>query len=55
MSADPHEEICVVNEFQQRGTTFSIEIDNHKNREQLFTLMDTGACEAVLIMQHSRN
>ena len=43
MSADPHEEICVVNEFQQRGTTFPIEIDNHKNREQLFTLMDTGA------------
>ena len=43
MSADPHEEICVVNEFQQRGTTFPIEVDNHKNKEQLFVLMDTGA------------
>ena len=48
MSADPHEEICVVNEFQQRGTTFPIEIDNHKNREQLFMLMDTGAVRSCI-------
>ena len=43
MSADPHEEICVVNEFKIRGTTFPIEIDNQLNKEQLFSLMDTGA------------
>ena len=48
MSADPHEEICVVNKFQQRGTTFLIEIDNHKNREQLFALMDTGVMRSCI-------
>ena len=48
MSADPHEEICVVNEFQQRGTTFPIEIDHHKNKEQVFALMDTGAVQSCI-------
>ena len=48
MSADPHEEICVVNKFQQRGTIFPIEIDNHKNKKQLFALMDTGAVRSCI-------
>ena len=48
MSADPHEEICVVNEFQKRGTTFLIEIDNQPNKEQLFALMDMGAVRSCI-------
>ena len=48
MSADPHEEICVVNEFQKRGTTFPIEIDNQPSKEQLFVLMDTGAVQSCI-------
>ena len=48
MSADPHEEICVVNEFQKRGTTFPIVIDNHKSEEQVFALMDTGAMRSCI-------
>ena len=48
MSADPHEEICVVNEFQKRGMTFPIEIDNQLNKEQLFCLMDTGAVRSCI-------
>ena len=48
MSADPHEEICVVNEFQKRGTTFPIEIDNQSMKEQIFALMDTGAVRSCI-------
>ena len=48
VSADPHEEICVVNEFQKRGTTFPIEIDNQSNKEQLFALIDTGAVQSCI-------
>ena len=48
MSADPHEKICVVNEFQKRGTTFPIEIDNQSSKEQLFALMDTGAVQSCI-------
>ena len=48
MSADPHEEICVVNEFQKRGTTFPIKIDNQSSKEQLFALMDTGAVRSCI-------
>ena len=48
MSADPHKEICVVNEFQKRGTTFPIEIDNQSSKEQLFALMDTGAVRSCI-------
>ena len=48
MSADPHEEICVLHEFQKRGTTFPIEIDNQLNKEQLFALMDTGAMQSCI-------
>ena len=48
MSADPHEEICVINKFQKRGTTFPIVIDNHKSEEQVFALMDTGAVRSCI-------
>ena len=48
MSADPHEEICVVNEFQKRGTTFPIEIDKQSMKEQIFALMDTGAVRSCI-------
>ena len=48
MSADPYEEICVVNEFEKRGTTFPIEISNQSNKEQLFALMDTGVVRSCI-------
>ena len=45
---EPPEEICVVNEFQKRGTTFPIEIDNQSVKEQIFALMDTGAVRSCI-------
>ena len=48
MSADPHEEICVVNKFQQKGTTFPITIDNQSQKEHLFALMDMGAVRSCM-------
>ena len=48
MSVDPHEEICIVNEFPKRGTTFPITIYNQSSKEQFFTLMDTGAVRSCM-------
>ena len=48
MSADPHEEICVVNEFQRKGTTFPITIDEQSQKEHLFALMHTGAVRSCM-------
>ena len=48
MSVDPREEICVVNEFQKRGTTFPITIDKQSSKEQFFALMDTGAVQSCI-------
>ena len=48
VSVDPHEEICVVNEFQRRGTTFPITIDNQSSKEHLFALMDTRAVRSCM-------
>ena len=48
MSAEPHEEICVVNEFQQKGTTFPITISKQGQKEHFFALMDTGAVRSCM-------
>ena len=37
------EEICVIDEFQRRGTTFPLNVATPKENAQYFTLMDTGA------------
>ena len=48
MSADPHEEVCVVNKFQIKGTTFPINIEEQSKKEQLFALMDTGVIRCCI-------
>ena len=42
-TTEPEEEVCVINEFQQKGTTFPINIVTQVNKIQHFALMDTGA------------
>ena len=48
MSNEPTEEICVVDEFQRRGTTFPINNDTKDRKLQFFVLMDTGAIRSCI-------
>ena len=45
---EPEEEVCVINEFQRKGTTFPINIVTQVNKIQHFTLMDTGALRSCI-------
>ena len=41
-------EICIVDEFQRRGTTFPLNIEIKDRKSQFFALMDTGAiCSCI--------
>ena len=42
------EEICIVDEFQRRGTTFPLNIETRHKRSQFFALMDTGAIRSCI-------
>ena len=42
------EEICVIDEFQRRGTTFPLNIATPKENTQYFALMDTGAYRSCI-------
>ena len=45
---EPPEEICIVDEFQRRGTTFPLNIETKQKTSQFFALMDTGAmCSCI--------
>ena len=48
MTIDPVEEICVIDEFQRRGTTFPLNVATPKENTQYFALMDTGAYRSCL-------
>ena len=48
MTTEPEEEICVINEFQRKGTTFPINIVTQVNKIQHFALMDTGALRSCI-------
>ena len=45
---EPDEEICVVNEYQRRGTTFPVAIKTNGDYEHTFALMDTGASRSCI-------
>ena len=48
VSNEPPEEICIVDEFQRRGTTFPLNIETRQKTSQFFALMDTGAmCSCI--------
>ena len=42
------EEICIVDEFQRRGTTFPLNIETRHKTSQFFALMDTGAMRGCI-------
>ena len=48
VSIELEEEICVINEYQRRGTTFPVAIKTNGNYEHTFALMDTGASRSCI-------
>ena len=48
VSNETPEEICTVDEFQRRGTTFPLNIENRQEPSQFFALMDTGAMRSCI-------
>ena len=48
VSNEPPEEICIVDEFQRRGTTFPLNIETRQKTLQFFALMDTGAMRSCI-------
>ena len=48
VSNEPPEEICIVDEFQRRETTFPLNIEARQKTSQFFTLMDTGAMRSCI-------
>ena len=48
MTAEPPEEICIINEYQRRGTTFPVAIKANDKYEHSFALMDTGASKSCI-------
>ena len=48
MSTELDEEICVISEYQRRGTTFPAAIKTNGNYEHTFALMDTGASRSSI-------
>ena len=45
---EPDEEICVVDEYQRRGTSFPIAVRTNGHFEHSFALMDTGASRSCI-------
>ena len=43
VSSEYTEEICIVDEFQRRGTTFPLNIEVKNRKQKFFALLDTGA------------
>ena len=48
MSTEPNEEICVVDEYQKRGTSFPVGVRTNGDFEHCFALMDTGASRSCI-------
>ena len=48
ISNEPPEEICTVDEFQRRRTTFPLNIQTRQKTSQFFALMDTGAMRSCI-------
>ena len=45
---DPTEEVCIIDKFQRKGTTFPLNIVTPKENTQYFALMDTGAYRSCI-------
>ena len=48
VSNEPPEEICIVDEFQRRGTTFPLNIEARQKTSQFFALMNTGEMHSCI-------
>ena len=48
MIVEPEEEICIVNEYQRRGTSFPVAVKTNGIYEHSFALMDTGASRSCI-------
>ena len=48
LSTEPNEEICVVDEYQKRGTSFPVAVRTNGHFEHCFALMDTGASRSCI-------
>ena len=48
MTTEPEEDVCVIDEFQRRGTTFPINIATQGENNQHFALVDTGALRSCI-------
>ena len=48
MTTEPPEEVCIINEYQRRGTTFPVAIKANDKYEHSFALMDTGASKSCI-------
>ena len=48
VSTELDEEICAINEYQRRGTTFPVAIKTNGDYEHTFALMDRGASQSCI-------
>ena len=48
VTTEPEEELCIVNEYQRRGTSFPVVVRTNGDYEHSFALMDTGASKSCI-------
>ena len=48
VTTEPDKDVCVIDEFQRRGTTFPINIVTQGDSNQHFALVDTGALRSCI-------
>ena len=48
VTTEPEEELCIVNEYQRRGTSFPVAVRTNGDYEHSFALMDTGASRSCI-------
>ena len=48
ITTEPEEELCIVNEYQRRGTSFPVAVRTNRDYEHSFALMDTGASRSCI-------
>ena len=48
VSSDYPEEICIVDKFQRRGTTFPVDIETKNGKQNFFALLDMGAMRSCM-------
>ena len=48
VSSEYTEDICIVDEFQRRGTIFPLNIEAKNRKQKFFALLDTGAMRSCM-------